>query len=251
VLKDFGDTAKGLARNPLGIIALFIALIYGFACLVLGLSNNLTAQERWPIVWFLVVFPVGVFFAFCWLVSQHHQKLYAPKDFSSDEAFLQGISARATFRRDVIELEQEIQSKVQQKLSSPQFGSEFSRNAKQAAEEVNKVIRQSSSLTVDTQKFANGGVHTFPIAAFPTFGDILDEVFFLIHDHVSAYEYGYSWVLKHKRLNATIKGSRMITGSPPGEAITDMRALSEVDITAGDELEVLPLTVQKRTKRNR
>src|SRR5271170_5271889 len=29
--KSFGETAKSLARNPLGIIALFIVMIYGFA----------------------------------------------------------------------------------------------------------------------------------------------------------------------------------------------------------------------------
>ena len=51
-LKSFGDTAKGLARNPIGIIALFIVLIYGFASLVVGFSGNLTTTERLPIVWF-------------------------------------------------------------------------------------------------------------------------------------------------------------------------------------------------------
>lgn len=33
-IKSFGQTAKGLARNPLGIIALFIVLVYGVAGLV-------------------------------------------------------------------------------------------------------------------------------------------------------------------------------------------------------------------------
>lgn len=31
--KKFGETAKSLARNPLGIIALFIVMVYGFAAL--------------------------------------------------------------------------------------------------------------------------------------------------------------------------------------------------------------------------
>lgn len=30
-LKSYGDTAKSLASNPLGIIALFIVMVYGFA----------------------------------------------------------------------------------------------------------------------------------------------------------------------------------------------------------------------------
>jgi len=45
-IKEFGNTAKGLARNSLGIIALFIALIYGFAALVLGKASHLEPTER-------------------------------------------------------------------------------------------------------------------------------------------------------------------------------------------------------------
>lgn len=37
-LRDFGKSAQKLSRNPLGIIALFIVLVYGIAGLVLGLS---------------------------------------------------------------------------------------------------------------------------------------------------------------------------------------------------------------------
>lgn len=58
-LSSFGATAKGLARNPLGIIALFIVLIYGFAALTLGLNAKLEAAERTLLVWFLVAFPVA------------------------------------------------------------------------------------------------------------------------------------------------------------------------------------------------
>ena len=87
-LQTFGNTAKGLARNPSGIIALFIVLIYGFASLVVVFSGNLTTAERLPIVWFLVFFPVIVLAVFTWLVSQHHMKLYAPSDYKADDAFL-------------------------------------------------------------------------------------------------------------------------------------------------------------------
>ena len=85
---EFGKTAQRLARNPLGIIALFIVLVYGIAGLTLGLAgNNLTEPERAPLIWFLVVFPVVVLIAFLWLVARHHMKLYAPHDFRSEEGF--------------------------------------------------------------------------------------------------------------------------------------------------------------------
>lgn len=87
--QTFARTAKDLARNPLGIIALFILLVYGFACLVLGITGKtLDASERLPLVWFLVVFPVVVLCAFYRLVAKHHRKLYAPSDFQDESHFL-------------------------------------------------------------------------------------------------------------------------------------------------------------------
>ncbi len=92
-LGEFGKTAQSLARNPLGIIALFIVLLYGIAGIVLGASAaHLQPSERMPLIWFLALFPVLVLVVFAWLVSKHHQKLYAPSDFKSDDAFLQAIS---------------------------------------------------------------------------------------------------------------------------------------------------------------
>lgn len=94
-IKEFGETAKGLARNPLGIIALFIVLIYGFAALIVGVSGQLAGGERLPLIWFLVLFPVLVLTVFAWLVSAHHTKLYAPSDYQRDEAFLQAAKKEA------------------------------------------------------------------------------------------------------------------------------------------------------------
>lgn len=77
------------ARNPLGIIALFISLIYGISALLLGVSIDklsVTNQER--LVWFVVIFPCAVLAAFLWLVAKHHKKLYGPGDYRTDEGFL-------------------------------------------------------------------------------------------------------------------------------------------------------------------
>jgi hypothetical protein len=61
-VKDFLEGAKGLTRNPLGIIALFVALVYGFATLLLGVSTQrLGCEERLPLVWFVVLFPTASF----------------------------------------------------------------------------------------------------------------------------------------------------------------------------------------------
>ncbi len=87
-ISPFGDTAKGLAKNPLGIIALFIVLIYGLASLVTAFAGSLTASERLPLIWFLVIFPVIVLIVFAWLVSRHSGKLFAPSDFRDEENYV-------------------------------------------------------------------------------------------------------------------------------------------------------------------
>lgn len=79
-----------LSKNPLGIIALFIVLIYGFAALVVGVSGeNLKPDQKQPIIWFLVIFPVIVLFVFVWLVTKHHTKLYSPADFKDESHFVE------------------------------------------------------------------------------------------------------------------------------------------------------------------
>ena len=45
----FVDAAKGLARNPLGIIALFIVLVYGLASLVTAFAGSFSHEERLPL----------------------------------------------------------------------------------------------------------------------------------------------------------------------------------------------------------
>jgi CheY-like chemotaxis protein len=86
--KSFGDTAKSLARNPLGIIALFIVLVYGFASLVTVYAGSFSPAERLPLIYFLIFFPVLVLAVFSWLVSKHSGKLFAPSDFKNEDNYV-------------------------------------------------------------------------------------------------------------------------------------------------------------------
>jgi CheY-like chemotaxis protein len=61
-------------------------LVYGFATLALSLADNLKEQII-PLIYFLVFFPVIVFFGFLWLVSKHHDKIYGPSDFKNEDNF--------------------------------------------------------------------------------------------------------------------------------------------------------------------
>ena len=94
----FESTSVKLSQSPLGIIALFIVLIHGFASLVLGLSAaDIGETNRSVLVMFLVLFPVVVFFVFAWLVSRHHANLYPPQAFHQEEHFVSLAFGRANF----------------------------------------------------------------------------------------------------------------------------------------------------------
>lgn len=117
---SFGKVSVALARNPLGIIALFIVLVYGFACLVTGFAGSFSAAEKLPLIYFLVVFPILVLAIFTWLVSKHSNKLFAPGDFKDEGNYVklhQQLSAVAslavaTTKRDDPSSEVQIQSIV-------------------------------------------------------------------------------------------------------------------------------------------
>ncbi len=106
-ISEFSKAAQKLSRNPLGIIALFIVLVYGIAALLLGVSSsNLQPNERLPLIYFLVIFPFIVLIAFYRLVSNHHFKLYAPNDFQDKEGFFRALSPLEQKQK----LEEEIKS---------------------------------------------------------------------------------------------------------------------------------------------
>lgn len=93
-LRKFSETAAGFTKNPLGIIALFIVLVYGFASTVVGFGNSLP-EHIVPLVYFMVCFPVIVFVGFLWLVAEHHNKLYGPSDFKDENNFMKAQMATA------------------------------------------------------------------------------------------------------------------------------------------------------------
>src|SRR5258705_7343875 len=80
-------------RNQLGVIALLIFLIYALASSVIGFSGHIEPAQKWPLVWFLVVFPLLVLGTFGWLLSRHHGKLVvAGTEAFSGEMFLSTLT---------------------------------------------------------------------------------------------------------------------------------------------------------------
>jgi hypothetical protein len=124
-LGTFGGIAVSLARNPLGIIALFLVLVYGFAALVTAFAGSMTEPEKLPLVYFLVIFPVLVLAVFTWLVARHSNKLFAPSDFKDENNYVKmqlsavaSLAAAAT-KGDQSRSENEIQEIVDMVQATP------------------------------------------------------------------------------------------------------------------------------------
>jgi hypothetical protein len=238
-LKGFTDAAKGLSRNPLGIIALFIVLIYGFAALTLGTTSALGPAERFPLVWFMVIFPVIVLITFAWLVSRHHEKLYAPADYHSDDSFLKGLEVRSKHAIELQAQQVQLKERVREAVISAAAvpGSER-KDYIGLVDRISKEIDQATTISLDARNFLQNqdAEFTLPVAAYETLGDLTDDVYFRVNERVRPYEYGYSWLLRNAETGEIIKNARMITQSGPGTPVTDKRTLSEVGILPGTRL---------------
>lgn len=94
-MKDFGDIAVKLSRNPLGVLSLAFVFVYGIAGYVCT-SSSLQADERRILIWFIVLFPLTILLAFYRLVAIHNTKLFGPSDFTDESNFLAYTSGHIT-----------------------------------------------------------------------------------------------------------------------------------------------------------
>jgi hypothetical protein len=187
-----------------------------------------------PLVWFLVAFPVAVLVLFGWLVSAHHEKLYAPSDFRSDDVFLKRAQTQrhsAELLADGEELKKRIREMVEELARAKSEPNEV-------AERVAKEIEEATTLTVDASAFLgrSDAVFSYPIAAFETLGNLTDEVYFKLSSKVRPYQYGSTWVLKNKETGEVVRTLRMLTGTPAGKLLVDPRSLREVGVQPGSTL---------------
>jgi hypothetical protein len=85
---------------------LFVALVYGFATLLLGVGNqHFGGAERLPLVWFVVLFPILVLGVFYRLVTHYHGRLYSPRDYREDVTFLKTLPPEVQAARLQAEVE--------------------------------------------------------------------------------------------------------------------------------------------------
>ena len=150
---------KDLVRNPLGIIALFISLIYGIAGILLGVTATaLDNGQLWLLVVFVVVFPLIVLASFYRLVTNHHKKLYAPSDFKSDASFLETLTPQARDARleneaydSVIEAQSKQVPDINVQPRTPEDAEAVEQNVEAAAAVVLNAVEQRKYVLSEKQ----------------------------------------------------------------------------------------------------
>lgn len=144
---SFISKAKGLTKNPLGIIALFISLIYGFACLVLSTSlKNLQGQtERIPLIWFIIIFPILILIAFTYLVVYHHEKLYAPSDFEDEKNFVKVFRGNKEIAEDLGSVSDKIKEIIEESQESGTANSELIK----ISQDIDKIREKTEQIPIN------------------------------------------------------------------------------------------------------
>ena len=144
---DFMENAKSFTRNPLGIIALFVSLIYGFACLVLstGLDKLSGPDERLPLIWFIICFPVLILGAFTYLVMRHHKKLYGPMDYKDEKNFVNTFIGNKEVTSDLEKVNVQLKSILNEKP-----GSKIVSSINKISDEIEKIKEKSEKIPINS-----------------------------------------------------------------------------------------------------
>jgi hypothetical protein len=230
---------KKTALNPLWIISIF----FSFTEIVLGLAVfNTQGGIQIALTTFVIAFPIFIatmFFIILWNRPKH---LYAPTDYQSDKSFLDSFNPIETANNLIQQIEETVKNifnseKVIQELKG---GRKTEDVLHETAETVVKKIIEDNFITIDITKFNKNKeeVLTFVYDDFRTLSDLTNRVYFKLSSitDISAYAYGYEWVLRVERNDSIVKNARMITGIPQGEPLIDKRTLEEVGIMRGDKL---------------
>jgi hypothetical protein len=98
------DISK-LTRNPLGVIGLFIWLIYSIAGIAFAVSaSHLEYSLQLMLTLFVVIFPLCILGVFYRLVTKYHNKLYAPGDFKDERFFFRPATTDEVQAKQINEL---------------------------------------------------------------------------------------------------------------------------------------------------
>lgn len=239
--------------NPLWIISIFLSLTeISLAYAVFNTSGTIQTI----VLSFALVFPILVaiiFFIFLWFKPQN---LYAPKDFQTDEAFIEVMkeqreSQKEIRKNDLDRIEDDFENML--KINIESFKEKSYENLDEKGKKLIDTIinsmndtllsqfKKSSFFKVDLSLITNkdNDILSYPSITFINFQSLLDELFYFLEPYFPPYSYGSKWVLRDKKSGQKIENIRMIKKLQPGTSLRDSRSLNEAGVYPNIELEVI------------
>lgn len=110
--------------------------------------------------------------------------------------------------------------------------------------DLKKDIKKAGFLTVHLHEFnVSPSTVELPYAAYNSFTELCDDIFYRLRGHVQLYQYGREWSLHVLGQPTDLQHARQIQRRGYGRPVDDRRSLDTVGIRAGDEIEVRKLDV--------
>jgi hypothetical protein len=237
--------------SPIGFFVLALLIVEVFLATVL-VGGNLEPKDKITGVWLGVGMFVLVVLVVFLLVCFKPQSFVFDRQAHLDQLKMEHERLRATGGSGGLrEFAGKLESTLLREIASEELASKLSQASqadvlhvlKEKAGKVADDIKQSQFISVDISAFGNEyGVLTFPVGALKDMNALTDEVYFTLPDTVRPYAYGTDWVLRDKQTKNVFRNTRMLTNTPVGQPIADIRSMGEMGIRPGMELEAVPLT---------
>lgn len=224
---------KGSVKNLLSVIAIFagIAEISGT-----GVLPFISPENQALYIWFLMSFPFALVLLFFATLNFNHSNLYAPSDYSSDDAFLKGVRPHREERSFAYKLEKELESNIEVALDSLSLNDkEKPLSKEEIADAISHTMRSNSFVRIDARPLTGNesDIYELPYVVFNTMQEFIKEVYFLLSDYVGKFEYGHSWTLRFNSSYKSIESLRLAAGVGRDHKFEDNRSLEEVGIRPG------------------
>lgn len=116
-----------------------------------------------------------------------------------------------------------------------------------ALKDIREEFTDSGYITIDVSQISNktNDVIEYKLNSLKSFSALTNAVYYYLVEYIRPYYYGYDWVLQDSKTKKVFKSVRMISGSPPGIRMPDLRTLEDLGIKDGMYLTVVNLKNQK------
>lgn len=232
--------------SPIGFFVLALLIVEAFLATVL-VGGSLAPQDKMTCVWLgvgMFVLVVAIVSLLVWFKSKAFvfDRQAHLDEYRMEQERLRRMSGGAVLE-DLAPL---LEETIRRELSSEHVAARVAQATKadvvtvlkEQAERISQGIEQSSFISVDLSAFGKG-VQRYPVAALKSMDVLTDEVYFALEKLVRPYAYGTDWVLREKGTGRVFRTVRMLTNTPLGKPLPDVRSLEEVGIKAGMELEAV------------